>query len=73
MRLSEALELIQRGEIPDGKTALGIALRGGVQDRLSSSAAAVASDRRPHSRGTGDNRNASIECQKWTLTGGILT
>jgi ADP-ribose pyrophosphatase len=24
MRLSEALELIQRGEIPDGKTALGI-------------------------------------------------
>lgn len=31
MRLSEALELIQRGEIPDGKTALGILYAAGFK------------------------------------------
>ena len=31
MRLSEALELIQRGEIPDGKTALGLLYAAGFK------------------------------------------
>jgi ADP-ribose pyrophosphatase len=31
MRLSEALELIQRGEIVDGKTALGILFTAGFK------------------------------------------
>ena len=31
MRLSEALELVQRGEIPDGKTALGLLYAAGFK------------------------------------------
>ena len=31
MRLSEALELIQRGEIPDAKTALGMLYAAGFK------------------------------------------
>jgi len=31
LRLSEALELVQRGEIPDGKTALGLLYTAGFK------------------------------------------
>jgi hypothetical protein len=31
LRLSEALELVQRGEIPDGKTALGLLYSAGFK------------------------------------------
>ena len=63
------LELIQRGEISDGKTALGNPLRGRIQDGLSA--------RRQRCRALtrspiGRKPDAPIACQKWTLDRGIL-